>query len=375
MSSFGLCEACLSSLVLPDAEGRVSATSVLRAKRVLIRDVPFVDPEAMHRSSMVRLLGPWGLYAFARWVTRNHPRILMYHRFSSGPLAGFVSEDVFDEQMSHVARHFHAVTLGALLELFRASQTPPPNTVVITVDDGYRDFFEIAFPILQRHQVPATLFATTGFVDCALWLWPDKVRWALDHAGKMPEHARIAGMVIPLSTGDPWASIIDRLLELPDDQKHREVDQLAAALGVTLPGSAPAGYEAVTWDQLRALQEAGIEIGGHTHTHPSLTKVAPGRLHAEIDHCKQRLDAELGERARPFCYPNGQLEDYSEPVRNAVEHAGFVGAVLAYADGVRHEDLFALRRHSSSDSRFQFHKAVSGLEWLGRRLRATGNPR
>lgn len=324
----------------------------------------------MNRSRIIQVAGPLGLYVSARWLTRKHPRILMYHRFSPTPLPDFVCAETLDEQVRHLARLYHTISLGDLLESLRAGSRLPPNTVVITVDDGYRDFFDIAFPILQQHRVPATLFVTTGFVDGELWLWPDKVRWALDHATKRPNEARVAGVTVPLPNGDPWARIVGRLLELVDTEKHREVKRLADTLGVVLPEAAPAPYAAVRWDQLRILQEAGIEIGGHTHTHPTLPKVAPERLPEEIDHCKRRLDAELGVRPRPFCYPNGQPADYSETVRDAVERAGFTGAVVAYADSAGHEDRFALRRHSSSNNRFQFHKAVSGLEWMGRRFEA-----
>jgi hypothetical protein len=93
-------------------------------------------------------------------------------------------------------------------------------------------------------------------------------------------------------------------------------------------------------------------------------------LRLELTHCFARLTEELGPAPRPFCYPNGTVDDYSTEVRDAVESAGFTGAVLAYADHLPHDDVYALKRHSSGDCMFQFMKASSGLEWLGRRLEA-----
>ena len=326
----------------------------------------------MNTSRLIRRAGPLGLYALARQLTRYHPRILMYHRFSETPRAGFVSAAAFEQQVAHIARHYRPVTLGTLIHQLREGSDIQPHTVVITVDDGYRDFYDVALPILNKHRVPATLFVTTGFVDGALWLWPDQVQWALDNATRKWETLEVAGVSV-IAGPDAWQRIIDILLGIPDGQKHAAIQELATALGAQLPGQAPDVYASVTWEQLRTMRDAGIELGGHTHTHPTLPKVAPDGLAGEINYCLDRLDAELGTTQRPFCYPNGQPDDFSQTVRDAVENAGFIGAVVAYADADTHTDLYALRRHSSSNGSFQFHKAISGLEWLGRRARQRGS--
>ncbi|MEX0729856.1 MAG: polysaccharide deacetylase family protein [Aquisalimonadaceae bacterium] len=328
-------------------------------------------------SRFIRAIGPLGFYAAARGLTRRHPRILMYHRFSAEPRRGFVSRETLARQLEMIRRHFRPVSLSTLIETLRAGETPAPNTIVVTVDDGYRDFHDVAWPVLREYDVPATLFVTTGFVDDALWLWPDQVAWLLAGTEPLPD---------TLSAGDihlrrdqfghwnrntAWQALINHLLALPDAEKHAAVESLAASLDAALPASAPADYAAVTWDQLRAMQAEGLDVGGHTHTHPTLPRVPVENLPAEIDYCRERLDAGLGMRPRPFCYPNGQPSDFSQVVRDRVEQAGFTGAVVAFADGATHNDLYALRRHASAEGEFQYYKALNGVEWLGRRLRRT----
>ncbi len=325
----------------------------------------------MSVTRLVQLAGPMGLYSVARHLTRNHPRILMYHRFSAEPQPGHVSAACLDEQARYIARHHHPMQLGTLIAHLREGRPVPPHTLVFTVDDGYADFHDVAWPILKKHGIPATLFVTTGFVNQELWLWPDQVAWLLEQAPVIPAELRLGDTTIKTS-GNTWQSLIDHLLTLPDQDKHAMIRQLADQLQTTLPGKAPAAYASCTWDQLRHMQDEGLEIGGHTHTHPTLPKVEHGDLPGEIHFCQQRLQEELGERPRPFCYPNGQPADFSMPVRNAVEDAGFTGAVVAYADETAHGDLYALRRHSSSANMFQFFKACSGLEWTGMRMRARG---
>lgn len=322
-------------------------------------------------SAWIDFAGRWGGYALARQYTRNHPRILMYHRFTSDTSAGTAMADVFEEQVRHLAEHFNVMTLGELLASFHAGERPPPHTIVITVDDGHRDFFEFAWPILKRHNVPATLFVATGFIDRELWLWPDQVTWLLGQCGSLAERVQIGGESVELGD-NPWQAIVDRILAMSDDNRLRAPSELAEKLGCALPSEAPEGYAPVTWDELRVLEANGVEIGGHTHTHPNLARVPENRLPEEIHRCRERLDSELGMRPRPFCYPNGQPSDVTQAVRAAVKDAGFTGAVMAYADGALHEDVYQLRRHSSSSNPFQFYKASSGVEWLGRRWRRGG---
>lgn len=321
----------------------------------------------MTPSQWIERAGPLGVYAAARQLTRRHPRILMYHRFGDAS-AGAIDAQRFDTQVAYLARHLNPCTLGELLEHLRNGRQPPAHTVVITVDDGHRDFVDVAWPILKRHNVPATLFVVTGFVDGAIWLWPDQISWLLAQCRETPASVELAGRTLELG-GDPWQAIIDRILSLPDDQRRPAPRALAEQLGMQLPEMAPEGYQAVSWDELRMLQAEGIEIGGHTHTHPNLARVPRNRLPDEILYSRERLDAELGIAPRPFCYPNGQPSDVTPEVTHAVGEAGFTGAVLAYADGSKHSDVYRLRRHGSSPQLFQFYKASSGLEWLGRRWR------
>ncbi|QIT56564.1 polysaccharide deacetylase family protein [Aquisalimonas sp. 2447] len=324
-------------------------------------------------SPLVRIAGPFGLYELGRQLSARHPRILMYHRFSHDPQERCVSRGEFERQVRHLAKHYNPVTLGDLLARLNAGESVPRHTVVITVDDGHADFHDVAWPVLKAHKVPATLFVATGFIDGELWLWPDQVTWILSRADELPETLNVAGAsIVATDLQQAWSALINVLLSIPDDQKHRAILELSDMLQVPLPSEAPDGFKSVTWDQLRHMQDEGLEVGGHTHTHPSMTKVDEARLPRETAYCLERLSAELGPKQRPFCYPNGQPDDVGATVRDAVANAGFTGAVVAYADGARHEDPFYLKRHGGSDDWDHFRKVVSGVEWLGWRVRSRG---
>ncbi len=327
-------------------------------------------------SKAIKLAGDLGLYQLARVITAHQPRILMYHRFASTPTEGFVSRDRFREQIAYIRRFYNPMTLGDLSDHLVNGRAVPRNTIVITVDDGYRDFHDVAWPILKEQGVPATLFVTTGFVNGDLWLWPDKVTWLLDNVS--PENRPFATQCLTIEEGDVgrnrkrcWKQLIDFLLAVPDEDKHRTIDALARAWALQIPGQAPDQYGPCSWEQLEAMHQQGIEIGGHTITHPTLGQVDDRQASEEIRGCRAALEDRLGIQPRSFCYPNGKPSDFSAKLMSLVEQAGFSCAVAAFSDRVGMKHQYALRRHTGSEGWFQFYKSVSGVELLGHRLRGT----
>ena len=148
------------------------------------------------------------------------------------------------------------------------------------------------------------------------------------------------------------------------------ISKMAKALYLDLPCQAPEEYAGATWQQLKEMQDAGIEIGGHTMTHPSLGCVDDRAARNEILGCMTELKSCLGVRPRTFCYPNGTASDFTPELKTIVREAGFKGAVLAYPDAADARDRHALQRHSAGEGRFQFQKAITGMELIGLKLRA-----
>ena len=325
-------------------------------------------------SRLVKWAGPYGLYALARFLCRRQPRILMYHRFSESPRKGFASREVFREQVAHIKRHYQPMTLRDLSYALFEEGRVPKHAIVLTIDDGYRDFYDIAYPILQEYEVPATFFVTTGFINGDLWLWHDHIEWLLDQVEMIERPFSVGEVTFEEGTLSAerkrsyWRQLSSFLLRIYDCDKHRHIAELGEILGVALPAKAPDAYQACSWGQLREMEANCIEIGGHTVTHPSLGKVSTERARLEIHDSMSSLTDNLGFMPRSFCYPNGQSGDYSIECMSFAEDAGYVSATVAFQDGVGTKDRYALRRHSAGDGPVQFAKAVSGLQFLGKRL-------
>lgn len=327
-------------------------------------------------SQIISRLGPLGLYACARQLSRNHPRILMYHRFSKVPKPGFVSREQLRWQLGYIQRYFNPMTLKDLTRAVHEHGHVPKHAIIVTIDDGYRDFYEVAWPVFREVGVPATLFATTGFVNGDLWLWPDKVRWLLNQTRCIPEVLTCGPITLEVgelneeTRNEYWARLIEFFLSIPDDEKHALINSLAGKLDVEIPDTAPEPFAAVTWHHLREMQESGLEVGGHTVTHPSLGRVSEERAREEISGCRDELKKTLNIAPYSFCYPNGQPSDYSADIGRIVETAGFSNAVVAFPDYNGVFRRFEMRRHSAKDKPFQFLKAVNGVESIAYRMKA-----
>ncbi len=120
------------------------------------------------------LLHRAGGLSVARRLNRNSLRILMYHRFPEA--------QGLEAQCRHLRDHYRPLSLTAAANHLKTREPLPPNSVVVTVDDGHRDFFEIAYPVFSSHGIPVTVYVVTDFLDRQLWLWVDQVRYAFQHS-------------------------------------------------------------------------------------------------------------------------------------------------------------------------------------------------
>ncbi len=273
--------------------------------------------------------------AAARLVDRALPRrrgvltILTYHRVDersarpdlmpsllSATPAGFAT------QMALLARDFDPVSLADVLAALDRPDRLPPRAVLVTFDDGYRDFATHAWPIMQAASVPATLFVATAFsADPTVPFWWDRL-WAADPT---------------------TMAMRTRLKSLDHDAAMREVDRIVAELGDAHGSPAPA---VLAWDDLRRLAAEGVTLAPHTRQHPLLDRVPLERAVAEIAGSLADLEREIGQIApipRVLAYPSGA---HGGEAVEAARRAGMTLALTTERGGndLRHADRLRLRR-------------------------------
>jgi len=325
----------------------------------------------MMKKSVLNLLLMTGAFAPFRWAHRDQTLIVTYHRFSEREGGARISARAFAEQVEYLAAHYTLVPLWQLADCLRKREAPP-SLAAITIDDGYRDAYEIAFPILRKHRAPATVFVVTEFVEGATWLWTDKPRYLTALAAPQAFEIGIEGHKLRLELNGAAsravaAGLINAALKpLSEEARDALIERLAFELRVMLPERPPLAYGAINWRQAREMADAGVEIGSHTLTHPILTGLGDERLREEVGQSRDRIQSELGRKVETFCYPNG---DYDLRTQREVARAGYECAVSTDV-GLNDErdDPLALRRVHGEYDLARFVKNTSGFEtWRGKK--------
>ena len=325
--------------------------------------------EPMLKTALEHTAGAMGAWALARRLTRRVPRLFMLHRFSVAPDPRRTDREELGRFIDRLAAECECLTMRDLA--CRLDDPTPPSRplAAITVDDGYADFHEVALPLLRERGIPATVYATAGFVDGRCWLWWDALRWLIDHHPAGTIVLQLQGRTFSLEINDPasrsaaWSQVADHLVTR-NACRAAALDGLAASSGIPLPPSPAAEYAAMSWSQLRDCAEAGVEIGGHTMTHAFLPSLDDEALTLELGGAKALIESRLGRPVETFAYPNGMPCDWTPRVEQAVVAAGYSAAVLAHPRRFKAAERFRLGRWSASPRSRQFGHILSGASEL-----------
>jgi peptidoglycan/xylan/chitin deacetylase (PgdA/CDA1 family) len=276
-------------------------------------------------------------------------RILTYHRIGvANPLQSWsprmisATPAAFAAQMRHIARHWQPVSASAVLAASQGGEPLPERSVLVTFDDGYRDFRTQALPILQAHGIPVVLFVPTRFADEPQFhFWWDRLYRALHHGRRGVLTATPLGP-LPIHAGvrrQAQRRLEACLKSMPHETAMQWVDRMCAEAEAAEPDS----NGVLNWDELRALKASGVTIASHTHEHPLLTRVSDERAAAELHWSQERLQHELGSCPPMLCYPAGAFDSRVMALARA---AGFTLG-LTQCDGhndLHHGDLLQLCR-------------------------------
>ncbi|MGE5522224.1 MAG: polysaccharide deacetylase family protein [Rhodospirillaceae bacterium] len=283
---------------------------------------------------------------------RSKLTVLMYHRTPAEPdplLPEVLDAAAFGRHMALLARNFNVMALREACARL-ANGTLPSRAACITFDDGYADNERIALPILKRLGVPATFFVATGYMDGGI-MFNDAVIEAVRRApaGQHDLSALGLGRYVLNDVASRRAAIETLIAQLKYRAAAQRSDlagRLAAAMSSTLPRDLM-----MTARQIKRLHDEGMEIGGHTVSHPILALLGDDDAQVEITDGKRRLEQLVGAPVTSFAYPNGRPGgDYGPRDVRLVRDAGFTAAVSTVS-GVasRGSDLFQLPRFGPWD--------------------------
>jgi len=136
------------------------------------------------KQTVKKLLRYLGLFHFSAWINKNLLNILMYHGFSEQKnntgLTNFdgkhLDVDEFEDHLKLIKKYCTPISLEEAI----LNKRLPPNPIILTFDDGYKNNYIYAYPLLRNYRVPVTIFLTTGFIDQSHYMWPDRVEFMIN---------------------------------------------------------------------------------------------------------------------------------------------------------------------------------------------------
>jgi len=284
-----------------------------------------------------------GLLRLRELVPIQTVSILTYHHVAEHDPNYPYDPDVADAtpaqfrwQMEALARYCTPIGLDELLRAIDGAPLPK-NPVMVTFDDGYQSCHDVALPILREVGIRATFFIATSYISDRRLYWWERI------ALLVAQGTRAGTLTYPspieLVPRDPATrrQLDDLIKDAKQLDLERLLDEVAVALGVPWSREIEATYAnrlIMTWDQVRALSRAGMDIESHSRHHRVLQTLDDAELDAELAGSRADLEAELHRPVRAFAYPVGRrLGPGTERIREKVAAAGYrIG--LSNASGV-----------------------------------------
>jgi peptidoglycan/xylan/chitin deacetylase (PgdA/CDA1 family) len=249
------------------------------------------------------------LTRLAAWCNRKRVIILCYHgvterlnRHPNDPAGLHIRADRFETQLNYLRRHYQVISLAKFLEARRTNAPLPNHSVVLTFDDGYRNFLTGALPRLAEREMPASVFLITDRI-------PDE---------SQSNHA--------------WSEL--------DDETF------------------------LSWDEVRELHQHGVEFGSHTCSHRKLSQIAASDAEHELRISQQKIRGHLSQTVMPLAFPYGAYSDAVVAMARELPYTCAL-TTDAGTNGPS-TDLFLLRRNliGDNDDEALFAARVSGLTAL-----------
>jgi peptidoglycan/xylan/chitin deacetylase (PgdA/CDA1 family) len=304
-----------------------------------------------------------GLLALRRLVRIPWLPVLTYHRVAELNALTSAFGDVvdatpaqLDRQVAFLAQHFRFIGVRDLMGFYRGGRLPP-NPVMLTFDDGYAECYTEVLPILRRHNAVATFFVPTSYLEERRLFWWDRICLLLERSrrdcielsypfsmrlvlaeGKQRAMSALTG-VVKTYAGLDLDHFLEHLARACDVEVGRE-EERSLADGMLL-----------TWDQLRALAETGMEVESHTRTHRVMNTLTRQQICEELVGSRADLEAQLGRRVSALAYPVGYPVRHVPHVLDALREAGYDLAFTNHT-GVNHtltrRDRYEVRRIAMS---------------------------
>ena len=276
-------------------------------------------------------------------------QILTYHRINDEDDSFLPSMKIktFSDQINYISSKFNILSLEDIVKGMKKKDIPD-NSIVITFDDGYKDNYLNAFPILKELSIPATIFLATEAIGTQNILWHDRVFAAFkDTKMNYLDGSGINHQKYSLMTQEEKmyarSEILKFLKYIDNEERDLYIDRLIKILEINEKKENL--NLMMTWEDVRSMYEDGISFGAHTVTHTILSNLTIEKMREEILTSKKVVEENLQTVVKTFAYPNGTRADFNETTKDLLRESGYSCAVTTiFGTNSLDQDCFELRR-------------------------------
>lgn len=260
----------------------------------------------------------------------------------------------FRLQVEYLKKHYNIISLDVLIEHYISGREIPYNSVVITIDDGYKSSYILAYPILKEFGIPATIFLPTDFIDKKNLFWIDRIEYAINKTKSNSFNLRIDKDVLSFNLHDDdskrtcYRKIYPKLKSISEELREEIVENLERDLEqkLSIDEDLPEIYRPLEWHEVLEMLKSGIiSIGSHTCSHAILTKCNPENIKRELLLSRQLIGKKTGSYCRLFCYPCGSVKDFNHYTKSCLKELGYLcGLTTVPGMNDKNSDVFQLKR-------------------------------
>jgi len=312
------------------------------------------------------------LHRVFQFLNRNKVIILMYHGFTDKEnhvgienyQGKHINIEIFRAQINYITKNYNVISLEQYINYCNKKEEFPKNSIIITIDDGYKSNYTYAYPIFKEFDIPATIFLTTDFIYNKNYLWVDRLEYAINNTKKKKLELEITNKKESFDLETFNGKIVcDKTIRLKLKSNDNEIidkfiqeveDKLDVQLSKTL--DVPQIYEPLKWDEIsEMINTSKVDIGSHTHKHILLANYDNEVIMNELSLSKKIIQRKTGVNTRLFCYPNGAIGDFNEKTKLAIKKSGY-SCALTTVRGTNNaiSDLYELKRFGVDNTDLKF---------------------
>lgn len=293
-----------------------------------------------------RILYYSGLYRLVLWLrNRNGLTILMGHRVDEGELGHFgaLPAAEFEKFIAKASQRCTFISMSEAEQHLSTGKPLPAYATVLTFDDGFRDNYINAFPILKKYKVPAIVYLTFNSIDKQQLPWTQRLGWLFEKTAK-----KSVSLNFPIALTHELASPQDaksarlQIEKALYSQDFRQREKVLADLSQQLEVDFPSD-KMLSLEMIKEMKNSGwFEFGAHTLSHPWCAKISLLEAKTEIEESKKQLEKLLQFNVDHFAFPGGSLND---ELINDVKSAGFKSC---FDNRMKRDGNFLNYQHASS---------------------------